>query len=188
MLAQRMMQQSARRLAAQPAAGLFAARTPYAIIASQATSNQRRCIETAKLSSAEATDAILAKQRLNRPVAPHLGIYRPQITWYLSMFNRLTGIAMSGPFYLFGLAYLAAPLTGWHLESATLAASFAAWPAAAQVATKFIAALPFTFHSFNGLRHLVWDAGSMINNKQVWVTGWSVVGLTFVSSLALALY
>jgi succinate dehydrogenase (ubiquinone) cytochrome b560 subunit len=36
------------------------------------------------------------------------------------------------------------------------------------------------------LRHLAWDTASMINNKQVQQTGWFVVGLSVVSSLALA--
>ncbi|GAM84012.1 hypothetical protein ANO11243_020030 [Dothideomycetidae sp. 11243] len=184
MLAQRMMQQTARRLAAQSSTTSILTRTPYALLASNPVLAQRRLIETAKLSS---SDEVVVKQRLNRPVAPHLGIYRPQITWYLSMFNRLTGIVLSGGFYVFGLAYLAAPLTGWHLESASLAAGFAAWPLAAKFAAKFAVSLPFTFHSFNGLRHLVWDAGKMITNKQVSQTGWTVVGLTGITSLILAM-
>lgn len=51
---------------------------------------------------------------------------------------------------------------------------------------KFGIALPFTFHSWNGLRHLMWDTGREFGNKQVQVTGWIAVGLTFVSSAALA--
>lgn len=135
-----------------------------------------------------APNDILAKQRLNRPVAPHLTIYRPQITWYLSMLNRITGVALSGGFYLYGMLYLVAPYLGWHVESSVLAASFGAWPLAAKFATKFLVALPFTFHSFNGIRHLVWDTASMITNKAVNQSGWTVVGLTVLSSLGLALW
>lgn len=47
-------------------------------------------------------------------------------------------------------------------------------------------ALPFTFHSFNGIRHLVWDTGAQMKNQQVVNTGWAVVGLTVVSALGLA--
>ena len=138
------------------------------------------------MSPTQASDEILAKQRLNRPVAPHLSIYKPQITWYGSALNRVTGVALSGGFYAFGILYLIAPTVGWHLESSVLAASFAAWPLALKALTKFTLAMPFTYHSFNGLRHLVWDTASMINNKQVQQTGWFVVGLSVVSSLALA--
>ena len=53
-------------------------------------------------------------------------------------------------------------------------------------AIKFGVALPFTFHSFNGVRHLVWDTGREFGNVAVMRTGWAVVGLTFVSSGVLA--
>jgi succinate dehydrogenase (ubiquinone) cytochrome b560 subunit len=139
------------------------------------------------VSDSEASQQILAKQRLNRPVSPHLGIYKPQITWYGSALNRVTGVTLSGTFYLFGLSYLIAPAFGWHVESASLAASFAAWPAALAIFAKLVASFPFTYHSFNGLRHLMWDMGKGITNKQVQVTGWTVVGLSVVTSFLLAL-
>jgi succinate dehydrogenase (ubiquinone) cytochrome b560 subunit len=81
---------------------------------------------------------------------------------------------------------LVAPAFGWHLESAVLAASFAAWPVAAKVATKFVFALPFVFHSVNSLRHIVWDFGKQITNQQVKTTGWAAVALSFAATLYLA--
>jgi len=184
MLAQRIAQQSLRRLAAQTPASRFAA--PAAIAMGTAFTAQRRHAATTNMTAAQASDEILAKQRLNRPVAPHLSIYKPQITWYGSALNRVTGVALSGAFYAFGALYLIAPAVGWHLESSVMAASFAAWPLALKVLTKVTVALPFTYHSFNGLRHLVWDTASMINNKQVQQTGWAVVGVSVLSALALA--
>jgi succinate dehydrogenase (ubiquinone) cytochrome b560 subunit len=142
---------------------------------------------TQSMSEHDASTQILAKQRLNRPVSPHLGIYRPQITWYGSILNRITGCLMSGTFYVFGAAYLIAPYAGWHLESAVIAAAFAKWPVILQFLTKSVLAWPFTYHTFNGVRHLVWDSASMINNKAVNQSGWFVVGLSTVSALALAL-
>lgn len=47
-------------------------------------------------------------------------------------------------------------------------------------------ALPFTYHSFNGVRHLIWDLGLEMKNKQVIQTGWTVVGLSLVSAGYLA--
>jgi len=185
MLAQRMAQQSLRRLALQQPASRFL--IPAAIASSNALISQRRLAATQSVSSDQETTQILAKQRLNRPVSPHLTIYRPQITWVTSMLNRITGIALSGGLYLFGTAYLVAPTLGWHLESQALAAAFASWPIILQATTKFLVSMPFTFHCFNGVRHLVWDTASMFTNKQVNQTGWTVVGLTVLSSLALAI-
>jgi succinate dehydrogenase (ubiquinone) cytochrome b560 subunit len=142
-------------------------------------------VTTEKLTPADSYQ-ILVAQRRNRPTSPHLSIYRPQVTWYLSALNRITGATLSAGFYAFGAAYLVAPLLGWHLESASMAAAFAAWPVALKAATKFAIAMPFTFHCFNGLRHLAWDMGKQITNKQVIRTGWTVVGLSTASALYLA--
>lgn len=144
-----------------------------------------RPVSTQKLTP-EDSQQILVEQRKHRPVSPHLSIYRPQITWYLSSLNRITGAVLSGGFYVFGAAYLVSPLFGWHLESASLAAAFASWPVLAKVATKFVVALPFTFHSLNGVRHLVWDTASQFKNQQVIRTGWTVVALSSLSALYLA--
>lgn len=57
---------------------------------------------------------------------------------------------------------------------------------AAKVAAKFAIALPFTFHSFNGMRHLVWDTGRNLTNLAVQRTGWAVVGASVVSAGVLA--
>ncbi|PGH02533.1 succinate dehydrogenase, cytochrome b556 subunit [Blastomyces parvus] len=110
---------------------------------------------------------LLRKQRLNRPTSPNLTIYRPQITSVLSILHRNTGLLVSGSFYLFFAAYVASPWLGWHIDSTSLAASFGALPVAAKVLLKTTVALPFTFHSFNGVRHLVWDVGRGLTNKQV---------------------
>jgi len=140
---------------------------------------QQRFAATA---SSDAT-SILAKQRLHRPVSPHLGIYRPQITWILSSLTRITGLILSGSLYVFGLTYLAAPAVGWHVETPSLVAAVASLPIVVKVTAKLALAVPFFFHSFNGVRHLVWDTGRGLSNKAVIRGGWTVVGLTAVSSL-----
>ncbi|KAI6717297.1 succinate dehydrogenase cytochrome b subunit [Diplocarpon mali] len=146
---------------------------------------QTRPVATQKMTSADSYEILVAQRKL-RPTSPNLGIYKPQITWILSSLNRITGLSVSVPFYLFGLAYLASPLLGWHLDSATLASTFGALPVAAKVGLKALAALPFTFHSWNGIRHLVWDTGRAFNNQTVIRSGWAVVGLTAASTLYLA--
>ncbi|KAI9878419.1 MAG: hypothetical protein M1830_000939, partial [Pleopsidium flavum] len=181
MLARTTVQQSLRRLAVQqPGAFSRTALSKFAAPAAVATNNHKIQSRPVATQTIRANDAheILVKQRLNRPVSPHLSIYKPQITWYGSALNRITGSVLSGGFYVFGAAYLVAPLFGWHLESASMAAAFGAWPVALKVATKMTVAMPFTYHSFNGIRHLVWDMGKEMSNKQVQRTGWTVVGLT----------
>ncbi|ORY19199.1 mitochondrial succinate dehydrogenase cytochrome b560 subunit C [Clohesyomyces aquaticus] len=148
---------------------------------------QRRLAATQHVPEAEGQQ-ILAKQRLNRPNSPHLSIYRPQITWYASSLNRITGIVLSGGLYVFGLAYLAAPTLGWHLETQSLVAAVASWPVIAKVAAKMAVSFPFVFHSLNGVRHLSWDVGLGFKNITVMQTGWAVVGLSVAGSLYLSLF
>lgn len=95
-------------------------------------------------------------------------------------------MALSGGIYVFALAYLAAPTLGLHLESATIAAAFGSLPVAAKVGIKAAVALPFTFHSWNGIRHLLWDTGKALDIKGVYRTGYVVLGLTTLSTVYLA--
>ena len=126
---------------------------------------------------------ILVQQRRNRPVSPHLSIYRPQITWIASGLNRITGVAISGLMYLYFMGYALGPMAGLHLESTVLAASFAAWPLVAKIAAKTAVAMPFMFHCWNSIRHLVWDAGMGFAKGTVIKSGWSIVAATVVSTL-----
>lgn len=151
----------------------------------QVLTRSNRQAGTSQVSQSAGED-ILAAQRRNRPISPHLSIYRPQVTWIPSAFNRITGSILSGTLYAFGAAYLVSPMFGWHLESASIAASFASLPIFAKVGLKMFYALPFTFHSLNGLRHLTWDVGAGLTNRQVIITGWTVIGLSVVSAIGLA--
>ena len=63
---------------------------------------------------------------------------------------------------------------------------FGSFGAVTKGVMKFGIALPFTFHSWNGIRHLVWDTGREFGTRQVQVTGWIVVALSVVSSTVLA--
>ena len=104
----------------------------------------------------------------------------------MSGLNRITGVALSGGMYVFGAAYLVSPLLGWHLDSATLAAAFGSLPGLVKGGLKFAVAMPFTYHCFNGLRHLAWDFAVGFRNASVVATGWTVVGVSVVSALGLA--
>ncbi|KAI8373764.1 hypothetical protein BD560DRAFT_394311 [Blakeslea trispora] len=134
---------------------------------------------------AAAESELLRQQRKVRPVSPHLTIYQPQVTWYLSGLHRITGAAAGGAFYLGALAYLAAPAFGVHVDTAAIISSAAAAPVAAKVLAKTAVAAPFVFHSLNGIRHLAWDACKLIDIKSVYTTGYAVIGGTAIGTLYL---
>lgn len=111
---------------------------------------------------------ILVNQRKNRPVSPHLTIYKLEQTWFgASAWTRITGITLSGAAYAYFATYLAAPLIGWHVESASLVSAFAAMPFALKGAIKFGLGFPFAFHAINGLRHLSYDLVKGFSKKTI---------------------
>lgn len=105
----------------------------------------------------------------------------------LSGLHRITGVALGGAFYLYALSYVALPAFGYTVDAASIAASFGALPLACKIAVKAIAAAPFSLHFWNGFRHLLWDSARELTVKGVWRTGYAVIGLTTVSTLALAI-
>ncbi|KAK9332160.1 hypothetical protein V1520DRAFT_335975 [Lipomyces starkeyi] len=146
----------------------------------------RRSVSTQSITPAEANE-ILVKQRGNRPTSPNLTIYKPQITWYLSGLHRITGVALASGVYALGLGYLFAPVFGYSLTSTAIASAFGAFPVVLKFGIKMLASFPFTFHSFNGVRHLIWDTATELTNKAVVRTGFTVLGLSAVTSIVLAL-
>ncbi|EXJ61941.1 succinate dehydrogenase (ubiquinone) cytochrome b560 subunit [Cladophialophora yegresii CBS 114405] len=170
---------------AQPPQSLprtFPSRFPFSTNSTPSRNTHFKPITTAEHASH------LASQRFNRPVSPHLSIYRPQITWYSGALMRNSAILITAPIYIFGAAYLIAPLVGWHLDSTSVVEWFACLPHATKLAIKAVFAFPFCFHIVHGLRHLVWDTGMMLTNRQVAVSGWLGLGVSVLATVGLVAY
>jgi len=131
---------------------------------------------------------ILASQRRNRPVSPHLSIYQPQITWLCGAIMRNASIAITIPIYAFGAAYLVSPLFGWHLDTVSMVKWFGSFSVGSRIAMKCVFAFPFVFHVLHGLRHLIWDTGAMLTNKQVQITGWATVVASVLGTIGLVMW
>lgn len=89
-----------------------------------------------------------------RPLSPHLTVYRWGYTMTLSMLHRLTGVALA-----VGLLGLVVWLVGASLGADAYAAVL---PLVISVPAKLLIALAVTaliYHFCNGLRHLAWDLG-----------------------------
>lgn len=91
---------------------------------------------------------------IERPLSPHLQIYRPQITSTLSILHRFTGLAL-GVGTLLLVAWLAA-LAG-PPERYRAVTGFIGSPLGLLLLFGWTAAL--AYHFFNGIRHLAWDMG-----------------------------
>jgi len=122
--------------------------------------------------------------RGNRPLSPHLQIYRPQLTSVTSILTRLTGNAL-----LLG----ALLVVWWFLAAASGPAYFAFVDG---LLTSWIGVLVMTlslwalwYHTLAGLRHLIWDTGRGLDIPTAEKLGWACIGgsvvLTVLTLLAI---
>jgi succinate dehydrogenase / fumarate reductase cytochrome b subunit len=105
-----------------------------------------------------------------RPLSPHLQIYRPQITSVLSITHRATGIVLS-----LGAVFLVV----WLVSAASGPEAFDAAQACAGSWLGYLFMFGFSvclfYHLLNGIRHLFWDMGHGFELETVTRTGWAVV-------------
>jgi succinate dehydrogenase / fumarate reductase cytochrome b subunit len=97
-------------------------------------------------------ETLMAKAE--RPLSPHLQIYRWYLTMALSIAHRVTGSAMAIGLLLF---------TWWLLALASGPEAFATVQSVMRSWFGLLVLFGYTFvlffHMGNGIRHLVWDVG-----------------------------
>uniref|UniRef100_A0A1A8GQI9 Succinate dehydrogenase cytochrome b560 subunit, mitochondrial n=1 Tax=Nothobranchius korthausae TaxID=1143690 RepID=A0A1A8GQI9_9TELE len=120
--------------------------------------------------------------RLNRPVSPHVTIYKWTVPMMMSITHRGTGIGLSGAISAFAVAALVLP--GNYPYYLDLIHSLSVGPYLIGLA-KFGIAFPLSFHTYNGVRHLCWDIGKGFKIPDIYRSGYMVLGLSIVTSLAL---
>ncbi len=122
--------------------------------------------------------------RGNRPLSPHLTIYKPQLNSITSILVRITGNAM----------LVSAILVVWWLMAAASGAEYFA--TIDGLVTSFLGDLVMTlsvlglwYHALGGLRHLVWDTGRGLDVETADRMGWGMiigsVALTFLTIIAI---
>ena len=119
----------------------------------------------------------------DRPLSPHLQVYRPQITSTLSILHRMTGV---------GLWAGALLMTYW-IASATYGPE--AFAQAQSVLGSWFGRLVLLgltvsmfYHLGNGIRHMAWDIGWGYEMPKLVASGWAVVvfsiAMTFLTFAA----
>lgn len=125
---------------------------------------------------------ILLKQRANRPISPHLTIYQPQITWYLSSVHRVSGVMLGAIFFGVTIAYGINKIYDFGLNDDSLVEYYKTHvPTWLDYTGKASVAYLFAFHFANGIRHLVWDKGSGFTIKGIYKGGYSVLAVCAVA-------
>lgn len=122
--------------------------------------------------------------RGDRPLSPHLSVYRFYITMIMSITNRAAGVALAGGGLL---------VVWWLVAAATGPEYFAVIDG---LMTSVLGDLVMTgmvlalwWHFFGGLRHLYWDTGRGFDletaNKLAWGSAIAPVVMTLITLLAI---
>ena len=114
----------------------------------------------------------------NRPLSPHLGIYKKVQTAVFSILHRITG---------FGLSIGSILITIWIAILSLGPDYFFIFKAISSfLIFKFILliwTIGFFFHLFNGIRYLFWSFGFGMELKTVYNSSYLVILLTLVSTI-----
>jgi succinate dehydrogenase / fumarate reductase cytochrome b subunit len=111
----------------------------------------------------------------DRPLSPHLSIYRWPVTMVSSILHRATGIAMAVGFVLFAL---------WLADTAAGADAYAVFASVMGSTPGRILLVgwswAFFYHFANGIRHLAWDSGRGFEKEQATRSAWWVIAASVV--------
>lgn len=91
--------------------------------------------------------------------------------------------------YAYSVVYGFSPLFGVqeYVSPAEVVSIVSALPFWLKTAVKAPLAAVFSYHTFNGLRHLIWDTGRALTLPGVYKTGYAVLGATAISTVGLLL-
>jgi succinate dehydrogenase / fumarate reductase cytochrome b subunit len=122
----------------------------------------------------------LGQKMKSRPISPHIQVYRPQLTSVMSITHRISG----------SILLLMALLWVWWLAALVSGpdayAQFAAFTGSI-VGKLILIAITWAlfYHLSNGIRHLLWDAGWLLNLKGAYSSGWTVIVISVLATVIL---
>ena len=115
----------------------------------------------------------------NRPLSPHLSIHKKVLTALFSIFHRITGIGLSIGSILISIWFLLISLgpnyfVYFEIISKNILFKF----------ILFIWTIGIFYHLYNGFRKLYWSFGIGMELTTVYRSGYIVLFLTAVSTIA----
>ena len=113
-----------------------------------------------------------------RPLSPHLQIYKVELPMLLSGLHRITGIALSVGSIL---------LVAWISSAVYSAEAFASMNGFLGGFIGQFVLFGWTFsliyHSVSGVRHLIWDTGRLLEVRQIYSSSKIVLTIAIVLTL-----
>ena len=119
------------------------------------------------------------KSGAERPLSPHLQIYRPMLTMMMSIAHRISGVANAIGFLL--LAWWLVAIASDPKAYATVSGVFASLTGQVLL---FLFSWALIHHMLGGIRHLVWDTGRALDKTSIEVLAWAtIIGSTLLTVL-----
>ncbi|NNE51034.1 MAG: succinate dehydrogenase, cytochrome b556 subunit [Sulfitobacter sp.] len=109
--------------------------------------------------------------RGDRPLSPHLTIYRPQLTSMTSILTRITGNALLISALMIVWWFLAAATSEDYFNTAN--AFLTSWFGDLVL---LLSVLGLWYHTLAGIRHLIWDNGIGLDIPTAEKMGWACLG------------
>jgi len=116
--------------------------------------------------------------RGNRPLSPHLSIYRPLYTMILSITHRITGVGMAVSLTMITWWFLALAINEEYFELAN-----AMLTSVVGGFVLIVSLWALSFHLCNGIRHLFWDSGKGFELETAWRSGLAVLAGSVVLTI-----
>lgn len=106
-----------------------------------------------------------------RPLSPHLQVYRLPMAALMSITHRITGAALSAGFALVAF-FLVSAAIGEDYYNVVMGYASSLFGMLVLVAWS----LALYYHTFSGIRHLIWDwCPSTVSKDKATVSGWIVL-------------
>ena len=113
-----------------------------------------------------------------RPLSPHLGVYKWEVSNTMSILHRVTGVFLSIGAVIF---------VGWLITTATNQATYDSMMRLIGSPFGLVLTLGGTFcffyHFCNGIRHLIWDVGYGFDPRVARFSGWFVLILALLLAI-----
>ena len=112
-----------------------------------------------------------------KKISPHVQIYKFPITALSSITNRVTGLALTGYFLGAGF-YCLCP----YKEEINNKYDLLDWKV--KKAINYGIIFPITYHTFGGIRHMVWDAKPhLLKNNAVARSSYLLIGSSIITTI-----
>ena len=115
------------------------------------------------------------------PLSPHRQIYKPQVTSLLSISHRISGFLLNFSLVILVCGLLSLALGEFFFNHFILWVNTLPFKVII-----FLTILGFSYHLFNGIRHIIWDFGFLLDKKTSAIFGYVIIIFSIISSITIS--